>query len=271
MILKKWITTLILISSLSAPIYAQKVALGWVSTDTVSFRDFSVDPMERLVLLYDDSIVKVSIDFIKREPLTSLDLGKYTIDCKFPLKTLVFNRDKNYLQIINSRAGILSEINFDMLKIYQPTFVQFSSDGMIWAYDNFNNILYKLNENNQIKFFQKDPFQYNGILYKPVQFLDFKNQVFVLDSNHGVLQLNNYGEIDKSYELKGVRYAFSLKNNIILVTDSSMYKMNLDINVLEELNWSIPTLRGMKRMEFCSNHLLILYEGGIFKKYKFKF
>lgn len=272
MILIRKITILILFLSSKSFVYTQNVNFELNQIDSGNYIDVSIDPLDNFYRITKNYIVKSNIDFLRNDTLRIESSSKLnSIDTKFPLKTLYFYSDKNRIQIINSRSGVLSDLKLDNLGIFQPKFVKFSSDGMIWIYDKFDNILYKVNENNQIKFNKKNPFVFKNSIMNPIDFMDIKNQVFVLDSSFGVLILNNYGEVDGVIEIKGVKNAAHVKNNIVLISDSTVIAYNLDSKTTDILNWEVPFCKNIKRLIVTHNQLFILSLNGILYKYNIKF
>lgn len=170
-------------------------------TDT-SLLQIKLDAIGNLWKIYPTKIIRISEEESFRDSFSSRIITRNTtIDSKFPLKNLFYNPNTNKIYIVNSRWGALSELKLDLLGIYQPVYVNYSSDGTIWILDRNTNQLYRINENGTKKAEAPNPYRIGGKIFFPQYSIDQKSYTIAVDSSYGYFILDDFGSLTYSSQI----------------------------------------------------------------------
>jgi hypothetical protein len=214
------------------------------SRDT-TLLDLKVDKLNNKWLFFENRIIRVSPEKSYNDTLDNLNLRQLSLDLNTPLKNLFYFRHKNTIEIKNSRWGVISNIKLDPLHIFEPAFVKFTVDKMIWVLDVSENILYKLNENG-VKISQKrNPFKVNGQFYFPTEVVQIKNYTLAIDTSYGIFILDDYGNLVQSKKMGSCQGIFEYKGNAYL--NKQNYLFQFQTKHTGEIDMTNP-----KRIEFSS-------------------
>jgi hypothetical protein len=184
------------------------------------------------------------------------------MDLNTPLKNLFYFRNKNTIEIKNSRWGVISNIKLDPLHIFEPSFVKFTADKMIWILDVSENILYKLNENG-VKISQKrNPFKVNGQFYFPTEVVQIKNYTLALDTSYGIFILDDYGNLVQYKKMGSCQGIFEYKGNAYLSKQNYLIQFQtrhsgeIDMVKTKKIEFSSP----VNSLQFFNENALILFK-----------
>jgi hypothetical protein len=224
--------------------------------------DLKVDKLNNQWFIYDNKIIRKSIEKAYNDTIENIHIPQLSLDLTIPLKNLFYYRDKNRVEIKNSRWGTISSFKLDALQIFQPCFVNFSTDKMIWILDVSSNTLYKLNENG-VKISQKpNPFKVENKFFYPTELIQLKNECIALDKTYGIFILDDYGNLvqhlktdstQKIFEYKGKVY---LSHGKTLIQFQATSKMAIDLTQTKKLHFPNTILS----LQTYNENALILFE-----------
>ena len=204
--------------------------------DTLPFQldttllDLKVDKLNNKWLIYQNKIIRVSSEKAYNDTLDNLDVQQLNLDLNIPLKNLFYFKNKNLVEIKNSRWGVISRFKLDALLIHQPSFVKFTADRMIWVLDISENQLYKLNENGVIVSQKRNPFKVNQQFYFPAEVVLLKNNNIALDSNFGVFVMDDYGNLIQAKKIDSCRRLYEYKGQIYIARGNSLIQFQNKFN-----------------------------------------
>jgi hypothetical protein len=196
-----------------------------------------IDALGNIFLTKKDGFQRISPTG-QRDSLITKKWGDLSsIDIKFSLKTLCYFKDNNLVVILDDRLGQLSQFRLNQVGIYNSNFAKFSSDGMIWVYNSDDQSLYKINENNFVKFKAKNPFTANNISYNPQFFFDLKNQLIACDTSFGLFLLDAYGNQISNSPIDSIQNVFLLQDHVVVKKNEQLFWLNESLEI--ENNWTI--------------------------------
>ncbi len=222
--------------------------------------DLKVDKLNNKWLIYENRIIRISPEKSYNDTLDNLNLRQLSLDLNTPLKNLFYLRNKNTIEIKNSRWGVVSNIKLDPLHIFEPAFVKFTADKMIWILDVSENMLHKLNENG-VKISQKrNPFKVNGQFYFPTEVIQIKNFTLALDTSYGIFILDDYGNLVQYKKMGSCQGIFEFKGNAYLSKQNYLIQFQtrpsgeIDLTKTKRIEFSSPVIS----LQFFNENALIL-------------
>ncbi len=225
---------------------------------------YHTDAMNDIWKVSYQSIVRKSENVSYNDSFTSdFITSDLIIDSKFPLKNLFFNASKNQIKIINSRWGVLSEINLNTLQIYQPTLANYNSDGTIWILDKNSNHLLKINENGTIKTDIINSFKINSTYFFPSRMTDFKYYFIANDTSYGLFIIDNYGTLLSQYQKEENEKIFIIGEEKYLVSNNNIYLLDIDSQkrITKSKKYFIFS-KGIRKMNRYKNSIAIIGNDG---------
>jgi hypothetical protein len=235
MILTLWLLNY----SLAAQSYLDSIPY---TTDSALI-DFKVDKLSNSWYFYPDFIVRTSQDKAYNDTLFTPYLkDKIQIDLAFSFKNLVYNRQRNFIELLNSRWGILSKIYLDKINIYQPSLVNFSADENYWILDKESNLLLKINESGVVKSQVKNPFILNRKYYFPTSLTEYGSFSIAVDTNFGVFALSNYGQLIHALPIDSFISIYTIQDKFYIQSLGILAEYNYDFT----LNKLVSSGRKMK-------------------------
>ena len=201
-----------------------------------SLVDLKVDKLNNQWFIYDNKIIRKSAEKAYNDTLENLHIAQLSLDLNNPLKNLFYYRNNNAVEVKNSRWGTISNFKLDALQIFQPSFVNFSADKMIWILDISSNTLYKLNENGVQISHKSNPFKVKNSFYFPTKLIQLKNYSIALDSSYGIFILDDYGSLVQHLELKSVQKIYEFKGKVYFTQGDTV--IQLQTTTKDEINLS---------------------------------
>ena len=230
----KRIISILILTLVSFSFYSQSILDSIPYFEDSALIDLKVDKLNNKWYIYDHKIIRSSAEIAYNDTFYFQNIGDVQLDLQIPLKNLFYHRSANTIEINNSRWGVISKFRLDQLQIYQPAFVKFTLDKMIWVLDISNNSLYKINENG-VKISQNpNPFRVKNQSYFPTQIIQLRNQSLALDTNYGLFVINEYGSLIQHIQLNSSKNIFEFKGHIYLTQDRGITRY--EINKLEEVD-----------------------------------
>jgi hypothetical protein len=230
----KRIISILILTLVSFSFYSQSILDSIPYFEDSALIDLKVDKLNNKWYIYDHKIIRSSAEIAYNDTFYFQNIGDVQLDLQIPLKNLFYHRSANTLEINNSRWGVISKFRLDQLQIFQPAFVKFTLDKMIWVLDISNNSLYKINENG-VKISQNpNPFRVKNQSYFPTQIIQLRNQSLALDTNYGLFVINEYGSLIQHIQLNSSKNIFEFKGHIYLTQDRGITRY--EINKLEEVD-----------------------------------
>jgi hypothetical protein len=224
--------------------------------------NIKVDKLNNKWLIYENKIIRTSNEKAYNDTFENLNLHQLSLDLNVPLKNLFYSSKKNSVEIKNSRLGVISSFKLDALQIFQPSFVNFTADKMIWVLDISANLLHKLNENG-VKISQKsNPFRINGRSFFPTELVQLKNSSILLDKKYGVFILDDYGNLSQSKKIDSTKHLFEFNGKVYLSKGKSLIQFQsnslgeIDLTKEKHLNFDVPILS----LQSFNENALILFE-----------
>jgi hypothetical protein len=199
------------------------------SLDT-NLLDLKVDKLNNKWFIYETRIIRVSAEKAYNDTLDNLNLNQVSLDLSTPLKNLFYFKNKNLVEIKNTRWGTISSFKLDPIQIYQPSFVKFTADRMIWILDISENKFHKLNENG-VRISQKNnPFKVNEEFYFPTEVVILKNNSIALDPSYGIFVLDDYGNLIQAKQFDSCRRLYEYKGQIYIANGNSLIQFQNKFN-----------------------------------------
>lgn len=258
----KRIISILILTHVSFSFYSQSILDSLPYFEDSALIDLKVDKLNNKWFIYDHKIIRSSAEIAYNDTFYFQNIGDVQLDLQIPLKNLLYHRSANTIEINNSRWGIISKFRLDQLQIYQPAFVKFTLDKMIWILDISNNSLYKINENG-VKISQNpNPFRVKNQPYFPTQVIQLRNQSLALDTNYGLFVINEYGSLIQHIQLISYKNIFEFKGHIYLTQDRGITRY--EINKLEEVDNTSAKKAilpySIKTIQTYNENALILFE-----------
>lgn len=234
--IRKILILLLLLSSEAADSQSAFDTLPY-SIDSVLL-DIKVDLLSNIWYIYDNKIVRKSMELSYIDTLSLPQNTIPTIDVSNPLKNLFFYKNQNQVEIKNSRWAAVSKFRLDQLQIYQPSFVHYSLDKRIWTLDMNTNQLYQLNENG-VKMTEKpNPFIDKNQTFYPTKGVFSDHYGYFLDTSSGIFVLDDYANLVQFVTMKTVHAIFVYRDHIYLCQKNTMYRVNKKRDGELDLNYS---------------------------------
>lgn len=258
----KRIISILILTLVSFSFYSQSILDSIPYFEDSALIDLKVDKLNNKWYIYDHKIIRSSAEIAYNDTFYFQNIGDVQLDLQIPLKNLFYHRSANTIEINNSRWGVISKFRLDQLQIYQPAFVKFTLDKMIWVLDISNNSLYKINENG-VKISQNpNPFRVKNQSYFPTQIIQLRNQSLALDTNYGLFVINEYGSLIQHIQLNSSKNIFEFKGKIYLTHGREIKRY--EMNTMEELD-NISVKKAIlpypiKSIQTYNENALILFE-----------
>lgn len=221
-----------------------------------------VDKLNNIWYIYENKIIRTSSEQAYNDTLDNLNIQQLSLDLSTPLKNLFYFRNKNSVEIKNSRWGLISSFKLDALQIFEPSLVNFTSDKMVLILDVRENMLYKLNENG-VKVNQKtNPFRIYNKYYFPKEMIPYKNYCIALDTTYGIFLIDDYGNLSQTKKIEYCQNLFEHKGKIylsqgnILLQIQTTAKGILDFSIVKKAIF--PS--AIRSLQTLNENALILFE-----------
>jgi hypothetical protein len=225
--------TILTLWLLSHNLVAQSSSLDSISfyTDS-SLLDFKVDKLNNSWYFYPNFIVRTSLDKAYNDTVfIPYQKEKIQIDLAFSFKNLVYNRQRNYIELLNSRWGVLSKIQLDKINIFQPSLVNFSADENYWILDKESNQLLKINESGVIKYQIKNPFFQENKYYFPTELTEYGSFSIAIDTHFGLFILSNYGQLIQAIPIDSFTSFFAIHDRYYIQSNKFLAEYSYDFKV----------------------------------------
>ncbi len=151
------------------------------------------------------------------------------VDASNPMKVLLFYPDFALAIILDTKFGVQSEINFRMLKIYQPLSACTSRENGYWVYDREDDKLKKIDFNLQVVQESGTLTQLVGYQVQPGIMVEEDGFVYMNNPSTGILVFDRAGTYYKTIPYPEVvtfqvigRDILFINNNKLLRFDSKM-------------------------------------------------
>lgn len=199
---------------LSQSVDAPFVRLDSFPTPASSFR---VDKLQQVYLLTpNDELIKVTAEGKELFRYSNNRLGQLkTIDSTDPFNLLLFFPDFQTAVLLDRTLSATAELGFIELNLPSVVAVATSADNAIWAYDNALHQLLKINAQGEILLQSNNLNQELAITPAPTFMVANPDFVFMNDPNQGILVFDQFGQYQKTIDVKGIE-AFQLLQNRIL-------------------------------------------------------
>jgi hypothetical protein len=182
--------------------------------------------------------------------------GKITqLDATNPMQLLVFYADVPQLTVLNRMMAVVENMDLKQVGIYNCPAISYSADGLTWAYNSVQAELVKVDfdkktSTKSFNFLQQ--FQQN---VQPVFITEQERNLFVLDTNLGILKFDQFGTYITTYHFtpKEVQYI-----NGYLVFYKNGELLSYQLQTLQERKIQLPEAESILQARIEKNRLYIL-------------
>ncbi len=161
-----------------------------------NYTDFYVDNLDNIYLVNDKSTIKKINDNGDSAAVFN-NVRKYgnvfTLDVTNPLKILLYYKDFSTIVILDRFLNAVNTIDLRKRGILQAQAVALSYDNNYWVFDELNNTLQKLDDNNQLLIETADFRTLFSEPFNPDRIIDNNGLLYLYDSNSGWRIFDYYG------------------------------------------------------------------------------
>ncbi|MDX1943466.1 MAG: hypothetical protein SFU99_23065 [Saprospiraceae bacterium] len=172
-----------------------------------------------------NEIIKYAPDCIKLYHYSNNTLGDLIyLDTTDPFNLLLYYTDYQIIITLDRTLNKTGELNLLNANALQVSTIGMSNDGNIWLYDQATFQLRKVDQDGKTL---SESQNLNLLLPqapKPTQLIARDNWVYLCDPDLGILVFNNFGQYDKTLDLKGVS-AFQIIENRIFFREGNCLKV----------------------------------------------
>lgn len=168
-----------------------------------------------------NEVVKYAADGKELYRFSNNTLGNLAyIDTTDPFNLLLYYPDYQLIITLDRTMNKIGELNLLDANALQVNAIGLSNDGNIWLYDEANFRLRKVDRNGQTLAESQNMSLLLTQAPRPTQLVARENRVYLADPALGVLVFNNFGQYDKTIDLKGI-FAFQILENQLIFQEET--------------------------------------------------
>lgn len=160
------------------------------------------------------------------------------VDIVNPLKILVYFKDFMVAKVLDKNLSEMSSLNLNDFGFYAVDIIANSNDGNFWLYDKSDFKLKKVSAAGEILYESEN---FNILIeqeFNPEQILDNGLEIYLNDSNLGILEFDRFGSYKRLVSLKGEKIVQIIRDKILYFEDNELHSYNK--NTFVELNMALP-------------------------------
>ncbi|MBR9861533.1 hypothetical protein GYB22_12480 [bacterium] len=183
-----------------------------------------------------------------------------SIDCSNPFELYIYYSAQNILVYYDNMLNIRGETRFNSMGFNTISAVARSFDNGIWVYDYSDFQLKKLNKEGEVQSSSGNLSRFTSGQISPYKIIDFKNQIYLADSNVGIMVFDIFGTYIKTLPI--------LNSTDFTVSDSAIHSLQhkavLSYNFISFQQKNLPKPKAAKFIGRNTEQLLIVAETNIF-------
>lgn len=189
------------------PILKIPIAANYIATDKLQ-QIYAVTPT--------NEIIKYAPDGTELYRFSNNTLGDLTyLDTTDPFNLLLFYTDYQLIVTLDRTLNKTAELSLLDIDALQVRAVGMSNDGNIWLYDPLHFRLRKVNSTGEILAESQNLSLLLPNAPQPTQLIARDNWVYLCDPAQGFLVFNNFGQFQKTIDLKGIAHFQVLNNQLV--------------------------------------------------------
>lgn len=145
------------------------------------------------------------------------------IDTTDPFNLLLYYPDYQLIIPLDRTMNKIGELSLVDANALQVRAIGLSNDGNVWLYDEATFRLRKVDQNGQTLAESQNLSLLLPQAPKPAQLVARENQVYLADPEMGILVFNNFGQFNKTLDLKGIS-AFQVLENRLVFQEGNKFK-----------------------------------------------
>lgn len=149
-----------------------------------------------------------------------------SIDATNPFEILVYYKDYNVAISLDINMNAKQLYKFATIGITDVSSACMSYDNTIWAYDQADSKLKKINSNYKITHESFEVSKLLGGIIEPNYMVERDNMLYVVDEERGIFVFDMYGTYFRSYLFPGVQ-------NLQIINKNLVFFKNGDLNVVD--------------------------------------
>lgn len=187
----------------------------------------------------------------------------YSIDVSNPLKVLLYYKDFSNIVVLDRLLAQRSMIDLKRSNLLQVSAIGLSYDNNIWAFDEYDNKLKKINEEGRVLLETPDLRTVFQQSISPQQIIDQNKQVYVYDSTNGVFVFDQFGTFKRKIPIKGWSQINITDKYISGVTTKGLHSYSI-ASLLEAEEIFPGNFSPYYRYNLTHNKLLALSKEGLY-------
>jgi len=195
-----------------------------ISVDGIT--DAALDPHGNLYLsTVDGSILKFDTHYQKMMTFASNDVSPITsLDVSFNFRIFGFYKNHQSYILLDRNFMTLNEIRLDPGLIENAVTASYSSDNMIWIFDETDFSLKKLNPTlNQLVINTRLPLLFDIETYSILQLEEYQNRIYLNNAGDGIYVFDQFGNFLKKLRIS-TYHIFNIFNERIFFIDTALIK-----------------------------------------------
>ncbi|MDA3615347.1 hypothetical protein [Polluticaenibacter yanchengensis] len=186
-----------------------------------------------------------------------------SIDVSNPLKILLFYKDFSTVVILDRFLAERAAIDFRKIGIYSANAVSLAYDNQVWLYDELNNTIKKINDNNEVSIAFNDFRTLFETAPYPARIIDNNGLVYVYDPKTGILVMDYYGAYKFTLPIKNVQSLNIVNGKVLYIQNNMLHFYSL--SELQDKTMILPAEIGKgKNIKIEANKIWYNTDEGIF-------
>lgn len=247
-----FILSILLVSTLY--IQAQNI----VDTLYVKALSMTTDQHQNMYILTEKALWKYNY---KMEKIYTYEYNSYgmpeIIDVHIPMKTLLFYRSFNRLQILDNRLAMVRDYDMSTLTGNFNNVICFSADNNFWVFDNNEQSLVKYNQNLTPIYTYKNMNQRLGTIVQAYTIDEANNYVILNDTSKGFYIFDMLGNFINHIAIRGVQDYQLWQDKIYFIQSEKLQSIHMLQNKTEMYSVSIPSQ--IKTFRLSEERLILHY------------
>ena len=149
-----------------------------------------------------------------------------SMDVSNPLRILLFYKDFSTVVVLDRFLSNQSTLDLRKFSILNPSAIGNSYDNNIWAFDEYDNKLKKIDQQGNQLLETPDFRTIFGHSISPQKIINDNGLVYLADTSNGVFIFDNYGSFKKKIAIKNWQTIAVTNNNIISVSNEIITAFN---------------------------------------------
>ena len=184
------------------------------------------------------------------------------VDVSDPLKIVVQYATFQKAVILDNTLSELGRYSFSNIQPARLRLVVTAKSGGFWCYDETQTRVLKINSSFESILTTGTNLATDlGYIPQPISLTEFKNEIYLNDTNRGIIVADAYGTYYKTLPFKKVK-SFSLSNDLLWYYQAKQLHL-YDTKKLQDSLMSLPAVDSPLDIKVSNNHLYIISEKAV--------